>query len=53
MPCVAWVTGSVENIPRAAVDLSLLVVECAMERALDIVGQRLTRCLCRHICPVE
>ena len=27
-----------------AVDLSLLVVECAMmERALDIVGQRLTR----------
>ena len=24
-----------------AVDLSLLVVECAMERALDIVGQRL------------
>ena len=26
-----------------AVDLSLLVVECAMERALDILGQRLTR----------
>ena len=52
MPCVAWVTGSVENIPCAAVDLSLLVVECAMERALDIVGQRLTRCLCRHICRV-
>ncbi len=25
MPCVAWVTGSVENIPRAAVDLSLIV----------------------------
>ena len=36
-----------------AVDMSLLVVECAMERALDLVGQRLTRCLCRHICRVK
>ena len=35
-----------------AVDLSLLVVECAMELALDIIGECFTRCLSRHICRV-
>ena len=35
-----------------AVDLSLLVVECAIEPALDIIGERFTRCLSRHICHV-
>ena len=34
-------SGSVENY-STAVDLSLLVVECAMELALDIIGERFT-----------
>ena len=39
MMCVAWVTGSVENISQLC-DLSLLVVECAMQHTLHIVGQQ-------------
>ena len=40
--CVVWVPFRVCREYSTAADLSLLVVECAMELALDIIGERFT-----------